>query len=549
LNPRGFNDTAQVEPTAMIRRLCAIPLALLLVFPLGASVLLLLPDVLNTQAFADLVAHPQFAGSLKITIFTGVTSTLISLLLAIVIITSAHNRLQTDTGFMLAVPHVALTIGLVFLIAPTGAIARIIGTLDGWTTPPQWITTQDPLGWSLIAALVLKETPFLVWALAALLNRDDLKLLLRGHQRVARALGHGGLSIWLSVLLPQLLPRITWPLVAVFSYSCTVVDMAMITGPTQPPTLASLIWTDINDGDPVHNSRGAAGVLILTSVIIVLLMMSKVFHYCVGRATRIFLLQHAPSQSFPPWLGSLVWRLLIIIYGIAILFLLLASVSGQWPFPALAPAAFTFKGWSQLIASATPASNSLALAVVTTLAGTGAAIAWLETQSRSRDWLILSAAAITLCLPSLLIGLGQYRLFLQLGITGTATAMFLAHALPVAAYVFIMVSGPYRAYDSRWQSVSNGLLKTRADFLRRIKWPMLKAPIISSAAVGFAVSFAQFVPAQLASAGRYTTLPIEAVTLTSGGNRALIAVYALALMGLPLLAFLTASWIAKPRHA
>ena len=40
---------------------------------------------------------------------------------------------------------------------------------------------------------------------------------------------------------------------------------------------------------------------------------------------------------------------------------------------------------------------------------------------------------------------------------------------------------------------------------------------------------AQYVTAQLAAAGRFSTLPIEAVTLASGGSRSLTAVYALAL--------------------
>jgi putative thiamine transport system permease protein len=84
-------------------------------------------------------------------------------------------------------------------------------------------------------------------------------------------------------------------------------------------------------------------------------------------------------------------------------------------------------------------------------------------------------------------------------------------------------------------------------FITKIKWPLLKAPILAAFAVGFAVSIAQYVPAQLAAAGRYSTLPIEAVTLSSGGNRALVAAYGAALTALPLLVFLMAQWLGRPR--
>ena len=53
--------------------------------------------------------------------------------------------------------------------------------------------------------------------------------------------------------------------------------------------------------------------------------------------------------------------------------------------------------------------------------------------------------------------------------------------------------------------------------------------------------------AQLVAAGRYETLPMAAVTLSSGGNRALSAVFALALALPPLLAFLIAALAGRPR--
>ena len=62
---------------------------------------------------------------------------------------------------LLAVPHLALAVGLAFLIAPSGWLVRLIAPWPaGWHTPPDVLLVQDPLGLALTFGLVLKETPF-----------------------------------------------------------------------------------------------------------------------------------------------------------------------------------------------------------------------------------------------------------------------------------------------------------------------------------------------------------------------------------------------------
>ena len=96
-------------------------------------------------------------------------------------------------------------------------------------------------------------------------------------------------------------------------------------------------------------------------------------------------------------------------------------------------------------------------------------------------------------------------------------------------------------------AAARALAVSRFSAWRRGKLSLLKAPLLTAAAIGFAVSIAQFVPAQLIAAGRFSTLPMEAVTLSSGGNRPLTAVFALALAVPPLLAFLGAALLGRPR--
>jgi putative thiamine transport system permease protein len=523
-------------------------MVLLLFLPLVLSIILVLPGLTDIASFTAAFEHPQFGGALKLTLWTGITSTALALCFAIIIVSSLQIDQAERAAWFLAVPHVALALGLGFLLAPTGLLARFIATIfTGWTSPPDWQTVQDSSGFGLIMALVLKETPFLVWAMAQVLSQDELRQRFSREIVVARSLGHDERSSFYRVLLPQILPRITWPLVAVFSYGMTVVDMALVIGPGQPPTLAQLVWTDLNDGDKITNARGASGNLVLSGAVFVLLAMA----WLALRLLRPALMPWLTAGHHPELprfhFGTWLWRFFILTYVVVVATLLLQSISLLWPFPNLLATVLSFKAWGLFLWDFWPLLNTFALAAITSVIALLACVTWLESQLPAYDRIALAAATIVLCLPAVLLAFGEYRLLLQLGWTGTWAGLLLAHFPFVLAYVFIMLQGPYRAYDHRWQQVSQGVGVSRGTFLRYAKWPMLKGPMLSSLAVGFAVSAAQFVPSQLASAGRYSTLPIEAVTLSTGGNRALISVAALLLMAMPLLAFQLAARLGRPR--
>jgi putative thiamine transport system permease protein len=154
-----------------------------------------------------------------------------------------------------------------------------------------------------------------------------------------------------------------------------------------------------------------------------------------------------------------------------------------------------------------------------------------------------------LALPPLLIAAGQYRVLLAAALTGTGTGLFAVHLAPSLAYVVIMLAGPMRSFDRRYATVARSLGAAPLRLWWQVKRPLLTAPLALAAAIGFAVSFGQFAAAQLAAAGRFSTLPMEAITLSSGGNRALIAATGLTLALPPLMAFLLASLLARSRWA
>ena len=535
-----------------MNKLASMPLVLLFILPLCFMVFVVLASGFDAAGWAALMQHPQLVHGLGLSFATGIGATIVSIMMALLIAASYFERgqlskLGTSVGTMLAVPHLAFAIGFGFLIMPSGLIARILAQIFSWLEPPHWATMHDAYGLALTAALIAKETGFLLFVLVNVLSREDIPQSFTAQRHSAISLGHSSLSSWLRLFIPQLLPHMLWPLIVVFIYSSTVVDMSLVLGPTQPPVFADVIWADINSADPLANARGTAGALFISMIAAGLLILARAIAVFI-RPLVLRWITRGPSHiiSFA-WAGPAKWMALKTFYVFVIATLIVLSFAALWPFPKLVPETLNADAWQNVAAHSEPLLISLVLALSTSMAALIILILWLENVSQKFDRWILVFCLMVLGLPALLIGLGQYQLFLWLHLTGTLLGLFLAHLLPVVAYMFIMLNGPYRCYDTKWNNAATALMAPTLKFLIQIKWSMLKAPLLSSVAVGFAVSFAQFVPAQLVAAGRYSTLPMEAVTLSSGSNRPLTAAFALLLMVPPLAIFLLSNFYGKQR--
>ena len=107
----------------------------------------------------------------------------------------------------------------------------------------------------------------------------------------------------------------------------------------------------------------------------------------------------------------------------------------------------------------------------------------------------------------------------------------------VFPYVLLALSDPWRAIDQRQIRAAAALGAGPMRRLFRVKLPLLATPLCAAAALGIAVSAAQFLPVLFMGAGRVPTLATEAVALAAGADRRAAAVSGLLLAGLPALAY------------
>ena len=527
----------------------AAPLVMGWVLPFLAGLAMAIASLADVAAWRAVLIHPQTWPGLGLSLWTGTASTLAALICMLTISSALYrsrvwNLLQVLAAGSLAIPHLAFAIGFGFLIMPSGWLLRLF---VGGAVPPQWVTVQDPYGLSLIAALALKETPFLLAMAWSVLSQGDTAQALKGQWRAAVSLGHAPGSIWFRVIQPQLLRRLMWPIIIVWIYGTTVVDMALVIGPTQPPTLAVTLWRNLNDADPAINAQGLAGTLFLTTALVLAGTVVPLLARASRGRWRQILVRGPSPLAVPARLATALITLLVTIYGLTIVVLAVMSAAPRWAYPALWPDTLSVAMWSRALADASPLLLSLGLGVATTLAAIVSMLAWLETQPEHRDRWLLAMAVLALGLPQILTAAGQYRAFLRLDLTGSLTGLFLTHLTQVAAYAAIVLARPYRALDPRFAAAARALRAGPAKTLLRIKVPLLKAPLLTTSAVCFSVSMLQFVPAQLMASGRFSTLPMDVVTTTAGGNRALTAAFALVLTIPPLTVFAAAALFGRPR--
>jgi putative thiamine transport system permease protein len=527
------------------------PPALLFALPLAAAIALALGHALDPVAWRGLLDDPRLPRAWALSVGTAIASTLGAAALAMALVTHLHGTrawaaLTRALGPMLALPHAAFAIGFALLVMPAGLAARLLAPAFGWSAPPDWPTLHDPWGLTLVAVLVGKEVPFLLWQLMALLARPEWALQLRGWRASARTLGYGDAALWWRVLWPLLLPRLAWPLLAVLSYSLTVVDLALVVGPTAPPPLAVLAWQALLDGDAARQAEGAAAALLLALTLGALAGLGAL----AWRALRpVWTRQasdgvrrkggdaHAPAYALAAAFA--------LVYALVLGLLAAASLAGVWTFPSLVPQVASFDAWDQVASS----SRTLALSAGLGVAAAGLALAlvllWLESAPARWDARAMPVVLAPLVLPPLLWLVGLYALALRLRLDGTVAGLLAVHTLVALPYVFVALAPAWRAFDPRYQTTALALGRSRAAFWWRVKAPLLAAPLAAALAVGFAVSIAQYLPTQFIGAGRQATVTTEAVTLAAGGQRSGAAAFALLQALLPALGFGLAAGVGR----
>ena len=485
--------------------------------------------------WATLFSEPGIGDAIGLTVVTGFTAKVLSVILVFGFCALVHGRRPGPAGRavmapILAAPHAAMAIGLAFLIAPSGWIVRLLSPwLTGWLQPPDIATVQDPYGVALALGLLVKEVPYLLLMTITALGQVPAAR----HVEAAAALGYGRTSAWLKLILPQVYRQVRLPIYAVLAYSLSVVDMALILGPSNPPTLSVLALRWFTSPDIRMYFPAAAAALLQLLIVLASIVLWRAGEGVVAHLGRRWIAQGARGTLLEPlaWLSTIAVTGLAGLGAVSLADLAVWSLAAGWRFPDALPAHWSARAWTgELGTILWPLKTTLVVALVASVVALLLVLACLENEQRrgvAASSRVLWLLYVPLLVPQIAFLFGMQVLLTVFHLNGTLVAVIWSHLLFVLPYVYLSLADPWRALDKRYARTALSLgARPRRVFLR-IKLPLLLRPILIAAAIGVAGSVDQYLPTIFAGAGRVVTLTTEAVTLASGGDRRFTGVFGL----------------------
>lgn len=515
--------------------------------------------------FVEFFRYPGMPAAFKATMVSGVGASLVALGVSLWLTTHVHGTLlwrwlERCLAPLLALPHAAFAVGFSFLLVPSGWLFRLISPqLTGFEIPPDLLIVGDRWGISLGCILALKEIPFFFLMIIGVLSQLDVTKILW----LGRSLGYCKSRIWGRLIIPQIYPHLRLPFLAVLAYSLSVVDIALIAGPSLPPTLSVLINSWFYNPEVESRLLGAAGATLLCLLvcfsIVICLVVEKIFAH--WRRTQITNGSRKCLAEKLRWTGPPFLILFFLVMVASLVALMLNSIAQRWRFPETFPTEVSWQYWQkgllqaqdQLVTTVLVGSVAVAIAI-TLVIGCLEYEVWLtkigrKTNMHSILWVIYTP----LLIPQIAFIYGIQMIAVFLHLDGTLFSMILVHLVFVLPYVFLTLSHPYRSYDQRYFDMALGLSGSSRRALFTVKLPMLFKPIAFSMATGFMVSVVQYLPTLYLGAGRFSTITTETVSLASGSDKRIAAVYALLQFLLPMIVYFTAMvwplWLYRNRGA
>ncbi|CAM6254092.1 ABC transporter permease family protein [Enterobacter cloacae] len=462
--------------------------------PLVPAAAMLLTPALSAENWQRLFDDPQIPQALAATLVSTLIATLGALFIALIFVTTLWpgerwRRLCTRLPWLLAVPHVAFATSVLLTFAEGGLFYQLCTRCS---------PMLDRYGIGLGLTLAVKESAFVLWAIYAVLPETRL-----GRQNVVlQTLGYGRFQRLCWLVIPEIAPALGATMLAVLAWSLSVVDVAIILGPGNPPTLAVLAWQWLTQGDVQQQTKG----MLLCLLMLVLLAVLSALGFGIWKAWRRTLpALTGVRRTFP--LAPPVRMLSGILPACGMLCAGVLLMLAQWD-------------------DVSAVRASLSFGLLASLIGLIMILLWLEWgPRRGALWVWLPLA-----LPALPLVSGQYRVALWLGIDGQYAAVLWSHLLWVLPWMLLILQPAWRRIDPRLLLTARTLGWRRTKVFCLIKCPLLLRPALLAFATGFSVSMAQYMPTLWLGAGRFSTLTTETVALSSGGSIPILANRALWLL-------------------
>ena len=495
---------------------------------------------------------PGMSKSFKLSVFTGFFSTILALFFSQVILlnlfqTNIYNYIRLIIAPLLALPHITMAVGLIFLFSPSGLIFRLISPwLTGFDRPPNLFIIPDEYGIFLILGLLLKETPFfLLLSMSALEQSPARKVF-----NVGRTLQHSSFSTWFLLIFPIIYKKIRLVIFIVIAFAASVIDMSLLLAPSTPSTLAIRIF-QIFQTSEVNSIFIASNLALIQFCIIIVLILLWIFLEKIIKQNffYIFLIKILTRKKslFVDSLFIIAMVLFLLsMMGVASSFLW--SISENWHFPHFFPSSFSLNNiLIFLYQHQSTVLTSVCISILVSFLSIILILMWVELTEIINfkifyfEWLLF----IPLFIPQISFLIGFQSFLVTLNFQSFLLPLIAVELLYVLPYCFIILAPALREIKKEFIKVGSSLGKNRFERLVFIKIPLVSSSLLTSFGIGMIVSLSLYAPVYFIGAGRINTLTVEAVNLALSGSRQDLGLATVFQVIIPILILLIIAYLNK----
>lgn len=227
--------------------------------------------------FGAIFTDPDFGGSVTLTLYISLTSTIIaavvSIITALAIVSwAATNRIVNFIlQIPLTVPHLVIAISFILLLSPSGIFSRSLiffGFISSTTAFPLLVNDDYHVG--IIAVYVWKEIPFITFMLLSVLTNLGPEL-----NEVGATLNGSKLQRFQYITLPIIAPSLGAACLIVFAFTFGAFEVPYLLGKTYPISLPVWAYKNYSDIDLLARPEGIAIGLIIAAIITLSIILSQ----------------------------------------------------------------------------------------------------------------------------------------------------------------------------------------------------------------------------------------------------------------------------------
>ncbi len=530
-----------IKHSLMIAPLIVLLLAFL-VYPVGKllSLSFIGRDGFSLAAYQQLFASSLYLNVLWITLKISLATTALSVVLGYPVaylISTAGPKAKSWLIFLVLLSFwtsfLVRAFAWVVILGRNGAINQFLLAIGVIDRPANLIYS---LG-AVLVGMVHAMLPLAVMTMLSVMENIDRNL-----PRAASTLGARPGSAFWTVYFPLSMPGVAAAAIMVFVTSIGFFIVPALLGGRFETMITQLIIDQVQQ-TLNWGLAGAISVLLLVVVLAVFVIYDRIFGFesltgetsatnvnrdtAARRAGAKFLAiigdisdrlialfpgsrKSSDAETSPKLLSGFVWALLIMISLPAIMMIPISfSAAGlNWP-----PSGFTMQWYEQMWN--TPVWSqalwrslvvALGAGILSMLIGIPAAFLLARANIRGKA-AILAFVLSPIVAPRIIIAVGLFYVFAELGLVGTSLGLIIGHTVVCVPYVVMTMVAVLRNYDTRLDLAAQSLGASPVKSLAYVTFPMLAAGMFSAFLFAFATSFDELTIALFSSGGLNSTLP------------------------------------------